>query len=120
MKAKLNFKGEKIEIPDIENCPGIKKYIGLIFNRKGNALLFDFKEETEKAIHSFFCPDFLAVWLNKENKIVEYKLVTPNRLLIKPKSKFTKLIEIPVNKKYHNIIKLFLEDRKKSLNTIPS
>ena len=82
-----------------------------------SALLFNFNKS--QAIHSFFCPDFLAIWLNN-GKIIEYKLITGNKSYIKPKKEFDKLLEIPFNKKYSSIIKLFLEDRKKSLNTISS
>ena len=121
MKAMLNFKGKRIEISNIKKCSGLKKYIGLMFKKPGtSALLFEFKKPTRQAIHSFFCPDFLAIWLDEKNKILEYKLVNSNQLLIKPTENFLRLLEIPVNEKYSKITELFLEDRKKSLNTSSS
>jgi len=114
---KVKFKGEEIEVKE---CKGIKKLTGLMF--KGSStevLLFDFKKQTKQAIHSFFCPKFLAVWI-KDNKVVGLKIVNPNKININPGKPFNKLIEIPVNKKHSKIIKLFLEDRKKDLNTISS
>ena len=110
MKAKINFNGKLIEIPDIIEVKGIKKYTGLMFKGKNtNALLFDFKEPGKKAIHSLFCNDFLAVWLN-EGKIVDYKLINSIKLLIKPENEFTHLLEIPVNEKYSSIISNFIKN----------
>jgi len=116
MKAKLKFKGKELEF-SVKKVKGIKKFIGLMFNKKGKALLFEFSRPTQQAIHSFFCPDFLAIWLDEKNKIIDYKVIFSNKFLIKPREKFTKLVEIPINKKYSELIKLFLEDRKKDLNT---
>jgi len=108
MKAKLKFKGEEIEIPDVEKVSGFRKFTGLMFNKKGNALLFDFESLDNPSIHSLFCPDFLAIWLN-QGKIVDYKLVTSGKLKIKPEKEFTQLLEIPLNNKYSSVVKIFLE-----------
>ena len=118
MKVKLNFKGRKIEF-NAEKAEGIKKYTGLMFKPLDtSALLFDFKS-SEQAIHSFFCPDFLAVWI-KEGRIIDYKFITPNRPYIKPKEKFSQLLEIPINSEYSQIINIFLEYKEKDLNSISS
>ncbi len=116
MKAKLNFKGNKIEF-EVEKAKGIKKFTGLMFkNSETKALLF----ENIKAIHSFFCPNFLAIWLDNKNKVIEFKIVKPWNPLILPKKAFNRLIEMPLNKRYSKVIKSFLEDRKKDLNTTSS
>jgi len=120
MKAKLSFKEKEVEIHRIKKCEGLGKFVGLMFkNRNANARLFEFTKPTRRAIHSLFCPDFLAIWLI-QGKIVDYKLVTGNKLSIKPEEKFDKLLEIPVNKRHERVIKLFLENKKKHLNTPPS
>ena len=108
MIAKLKFKGKEIEIPDVVKAEGLKKFTGLMFKKEGNALLFEFDEESKKTIHSFFCPDFLAIWLNN-GKIVEYKIITSGKLSIKPEKEFNKLLEIPLNSKYASVVKLFLD-----------
>ncbi len=119
MKIRFKYKNKKVEIR-AEKCKGIKKFTGLMFkSKKTNALLFDFDNKTNQAIHSLFCPDFLALWLNK-NKIVDKKIIACNKFLIKPKEKFSKLIEIPINKKYEKIIKLLLDGDRKGLNTVSS
>jgi len=117
MKAKLNYNKKQIEIPDIKECKGIFKAIGLMFHTKNtSARLFQFKTDKRIAIHSLFCPSFLAIWLDEKNKILEYKLVFPSEISLKPQTPFRKLLEIPVNNKYSKIISFFLGD-KKDLNT---
>lgn len=109
MKIKIKHKGKEIFINGIEKCGGLKKYWGLMFKKKekANAMLFEFKNSGRYAIHSFFCPEFLAVWIGSEGKIAEYKIVKPWKFIIKPKKDFVKLIEIPLNEKYFEIINLF-------------
>lgn len=113
MIAKLRFDHQVIEIPDIIKAEGMKKFTGLMFKKQEtNALLF----EEPGAIHSFFCPDFLGIWLDDENKIVDYKLVTSNKPHIKPEKPFAKLLEIPLNDKYSEITKIFLDKKKDNQN----
>lgn len=112
MKAKLKFGGKEIEIPDVEKVSGIKKIVGLMFNSKSNALLFEFENPGKQAIHSLFCPDFLAIWLDKDNKILEYKLIISGKMTIKPEKEFSKLLEIPLNNKYSHVIRFFLGKEK--------
>ena len=73
-----------------------------------NALLFNFSNNTDAPIHSFFCPQFLAIWLDENNKIVDYKVVSPNKFSVAPDKPFRKLIEIPINKKYSSIVDFIL------------
>lgn len=107
MKVKIEHKGKEISI-DVKKCVGIKKFTGLMTNRK-NALLFEIKNE---GIHSLFCPRFLAIWVNDSGKIVEYRFVEPWKFYIKPEKEFSKLIEIPLNGKYSEIIEFFGKQKK--------
>ena len=108
MAMKIKFKGKTIEIKAYE-CRGIMKVIGLMFSRqeKASALLFKFGKPVKMAIHSLFCPQFLAVWL-KRGRVIGFKLVKSARLFITPPSEFDALLEIPLNKKHQNIVKNFL------------
>ena len=108
MKAKLKFKGRIIEIQNIKKVSYIGKITGLMFKKKEtNALLFEFSKPVRKGIHSFFCKDFLAIWLNN-GKIVEYKFIDKWQFSIKPRENFDKLIEIPINKKYREVIEALI------------
>jgi len=105
MKAKLKFKGNIIEI-ELKKVSGIGKFIGLMFKNKEKAEALLFENINNKSIHSLFCHPFLAIWLN-DGKITEYKLITKWNFSIKPEKNFNKLIEIPINEKYDEVIKLF-------------
>ena len=103
---KINFKNKTFEIKARE-CRGIKKALGLMFSgKKAKALIFRFKNQTKTPIHSLFCPEFLAVWL-LNMKVIEYKIIKKTKLSIIPRKNFNSLIEIPINKKYEKILRIF-------------
>ena len=107
----LKHKNRKINL-DVKKCNLFWMVKGLMFSRQEKAmalLLFDFKKPRRMKIHSFFCPKFLAVWFDKENNIIEKRTVYPFNPLILPKKKFLKLIEIPCNRRYKDILK-FLDE----------
>lgn len=109
----LIYKGKKIYI-DADACYGIKKYIGLMFKPKNtNALLFDFGRPVKKPIHSIFVFfPFVAVWLDDKNKVIEIRVIKPFTLLIRPKKRYQKLIEIPFNPKYQREITILVGIQK--------
>jgi len=105
MKIKINKK--VIEIKNPKLCNRFERFLGLMFTqrKKARTLLFDFKKPMKIAIHSYFVFfPFIALWLDDKNEIIELKVVHPFNLLVLPKKSFTKLIEIPINKKYEEII----------------
>ena len=109
----MSYKGKKLDLELKEMKGFIRKAIGLMFCRreKARALLFSFNKPVALAFHSFFVFfSFIAIWLDKKNKIIEIKKVRPWKLDIKMGKKFTKFIEIPINDKYKEIIKLLDED----------
>ncbi len=103
---KIKHDAREIEVP-VKKVFNLGKIRGLMFRKKENspALLFEFKGDTLLEIHSFFVSfPFLALWLDEKNKILEKKIVKPNKIKIKPKEKYRKLVEIPLNKKFDDII----------------
>jgi len=94
----------KIEIPLVKKVSEIGKVRGLMFRRRENAkaLLFGFRKKTNLKIHScFMFFPFLAVWLDKDNKILDKKIIKPWKISISPSVKsYFKLLEIPLNKFY--------------------
>lgn len=83
------------KVYEAEVCDSIfSKFRGLMFRGNSKPLLFTFKRPTRQPIHSFFCKPFRAIWL-LNGKIIDDKIVKPFRVSIKPKSKFTQLVEIP-------------------------
>ena len=112
MLIDLKYKNKTIDLEG-EVCKW--KFLGLMFTRRENAkaLLFDFKKPTRISIHSLFVFfPFLAIWMDNENNILEVKKVFPWNFSISPKKKFSRLVEIPCNSKYKDILKSLDGDGK--------
>ena len=109
MKFFLRYKNKKIKV-NLKTCNLFGMFRGLMFRRREKApmlLLFNFKKSLRMKIHSYFVFfDFVAVWLDDKNNVLEIKKVKPFRFLVLPKKPFNKLIEIPFSKRYEKIIKI--------------
>jgi uncharacterized membrane protein (UPF0127 family) len=111
MRAKLKFRGKEVLVEGIKKVSFIGKFSGLMFRSKNTRpLLFEFKKG-KRAIHSFFCPIFLAIWLS-DGKIVGFRLVKPFSLSVLPEKDFDKLIEIPFNNQYAHVVNFFIDGGK--------
>ena len=111
----MNIKKEdkRINIGKVKKVNCIGKVVGLMFSRrqKANSLLFEFKKPTKMKIHSFFVFfPFLAIWTDDKNNVLALKEVKPFKLSIGIKKSFSKLVEIPINKKYKKAIELLVGD----------
>lgn len=105
---KFNYKNKAYKIKVKECNTPLSKILGLMFKKNSPPLLFIFKKPVKTSMHSFFCKPFIAIWLLR-NKIVDIKLVNPNKFSIKSKEKFNRLLEIPLNnKEFLNFYKLVL------------
>jgi len=107
MRITIELKNRKIKL-DAKKCNFFHRFWGLMFCRRENAeiLLFDFGKQVRIAIHSWFVFfPFVAVWLDENNKIIEKKIVLPFELIVLPKKSFSKLVEIPVNKRYRGVFR---------------
>lgn len=108
MKFNFIYKNKKFDF-EVERCDDILSQArGLMFKKKSKPLLFIFKNKKRRAIHSFFCMPFIAVWFDEE-KIIEIKKVKHWKFSIKPKHKFDKLLEIPSNDVF---FKEFIDEEK--------
>lgn len=112
-KITLKYKNKKIEI-EAKKCNLFQKAIGLMFKSKNtHALLFEFNNPSKELLHSFFVFfPFLAIWLNEKNQILEIQKISPFRPHISIKKPFSKIIEIPLNKKYQKQIKILVGEQK--------
>lgn len=115
MKIKYNGKNMNIEV---KRLSWIEMGIGLMFkfNReKSKNLLFDissrrFPEVKLTGLFVFF--DFMVLWLDEDNNVVEWKIVKPFTFSVKSPKKFKRFIEIPVSKRNKNLIRFIVEGRK--------
>jgi len=110
---KIYFKNKEIEIP-VKKVSNFGMLRGLTFKSKDTEnLLFEFEKSTKLSIHSYFVFfDFLAIWLDEKNKVVDFRVICPFMFKVKPKKSFQKLIEIPLNNKNKKIINYFVGKRK--------
>ncbi len=107
-KISFLYKDRRFSV-SVKECSELEKATGLMFKSEENAspLLFSFEKPTRFWIHSLFVPfPFMAVWLDGKNKVVGIRRVEPYTLSVKPKKPFTKLIEIPVNRRYWDMAEL--------------
>lgn len=106
---KIFYKNKKINI-DAKRVSEFGKISGLMFRTRNTAnLLFDFRKKTRVKIHSFFVFfKFLAVWLDKKNNVIEWKIIKPFSVGYSPKKPFSKLVEMPLNDKNRKAIQFFV------------
>jgi len=108
-KIVVDYGKKKVSI-NVSKCSFLGKMIGLMFSRKENAsvLLFDFKYPNRMGIHSYFVFfDFLAVWVDSKGKVIQVDYVKPWTIFLRPRKKYVKLIEIPINNKNKVLVTKF-------------
>lgn len=81
----------------MKEARGLRKYFGLMFRtKKTKPLVFNFSKPVLIPIHSLFVFfNFVAIWFDKNNKVIDYHIVKPFSLNIKPSRPFIKLVEVP-------------------------
>jgi len=106
---KIYYKNKSINI-SVKKLSSFNRLIGLMFKSKtSNNLLFEFNKDVKMSIHSYFVFfDFLAVWLDKSNNVIEFKIVRPFSFMVKSKKPSSKFIEVPINNKNKKIIDFFV------------
>ncbi len=114
MKLSVKYKGKSISIP-VSETGFISRGLGLTFKTRNTSnLLFDFLkpvtiEGTLTSVFVFF--DFLAIWTDKNNNVVDYKIIKPFTLSIVQRKQFYKIIEVPVNSDNKRIIEFFIGNK---------
>lgn len=105
-KIKVGFGNKKI-IFGVRRLSYFNYWIGLMFKTKNSEnLLFDLPGKW--GIHSLFVFfPFLALWLDEKNNVMEWKIVKPFSFFVKPRKKFSKLVEIPINNKNSSLLSIF-------------
>ncbi len=106
-KILLDFgSGKKVKVEAFD-CRGLMQGIGLMFSRREKAknLIFKLPKEGRLAIHSFFVfYNFVAIWLDSDGKVLEWKVVQPFSPYICPKKSFSSFVEIPINKENRKVL----------------
>lgn len=116
MEIGLKHKGKIINV-NVKKCNLFEMGRGLTFRRreKAPALLFNQWRRGSMALTAFFVFfPFFVLWVDKENNILEIKKVKPFTSMIDSKTNYVKIVEIPINLKYLEIIRI-LVGRSKDL-----
>jgi uncharacterized membrane protein (UPF0127 family) len=109
----IKYKNKRFDVK-VKRVSELGKISGLMFRtKKTKNLLFDFSKNIRLSIHSFFVFfKFLIIWLDKDNKVQEYRIVRPFTVAVLPKETFRKFIELPLNRENKSIIDFFVDKRK--------
>lgn len=111
MIIKLNKRKIKL---DVIEAGFFMKFRGLMFRSLENSCILLFDNASNIAIHSYFVFfDFLVLWLDRENNVVDWEVVKPFSVYEKSNKEFYKIIEIPVSRRYHSIVDVIVEERFK-------
>lgn len=113
VQMNLTFRGRKFKIT-AEKVNSITMFTGLMFkSRETKNLLFDFAGDTQISLHSWFVFfDFYVLWLDKKNKVIEIRRISPFTTMISCRRKFRKIVEIPVNNRNKKILDFLVGKRK--------
>ncbi len=106
---RIKHKGRSISI-DVRETGFFTRGIGLMFKSKETRnLVFYFNKPVILSITSYFVFfPFLAIWLDKANKVLHKEIVFPWKLALKPQKPFYSLVEVPINNKNSKIIRFFV------------
>ena len=119
MNISLLFGKKKVLVP-VKKTNLLSRAFGLTFRTKNTKnLLFDFKKAVtwQGTLTSYFVfHTFLALWLDKENRVLAKKIVTPFTFSISIEKPFYKIVEVPFNLSNKHILKQFLSKNEYPLN----
>lgn len=109
---RVYFSGKQIDV-NVKRAGFLGKFFGLMFRSKNSSnLLFDFGESTRISLHSFFVFfDFLVLWLDDKNNVLDYQVCSPFMLRISTRKPFKKVIELPLNRNNYRITRFFVGKR---------
>lgn len=106
---KVRYKRKSMYI-DVNETGFFTRGIGLMFRSKETKnLVFYFNRPVKLSITAYFVFfPFLAIWLDKNNRVIHKEVVKPWKLALKPKKSFYTLVEVPINSKNAQIIEFFV------------
>lgn len=91
------------------------QFIGLMFSRRKTIVrLFSYSSDRRVPVHSWFVfYNFLIVWLDSKNKIVEWRVVRPFTSIILPRKKCRAFLEIPIDDKYSHELNFVVGNKQR-------
>src|SRR3989338_779791 len=112
---KIYLDGKEIVIKDTLKSNQFMKLTGLMFSIRERALPILFETKNPLSIHSFFVfYEFLAVWLDDKDNVVDYRIVRPFSIREIAEKEFSKILEIPLNRRYYDVVNFIVGERFKN------
>jgi len=112
---KIFLNGKEITVRDTLKANHLMKLTGLMFSMREKALPMIFETKNPLSIHSFFVfYEFLAVWLDEKNNVLDYKIVKPFSIREIAEKDFSKILEIPLNRRYYDVVNFIVGERFKN------
>ena len=109
MKIKINNKEFELEVRESNGIRGLM----FRFREKSPALLFN----ANGSLHSLFVFfPFAVLWLDDENNVVDKRIVQPWKFHVDTKTNYSKIIEIPLSRRYKKVINFIVGERFKKNN----
>jgi uncharacterized membrane protein (UPF0127 family) len=110
MEIRLKKNSKPFKIPEVIVAGDFLKFRGLMFRGKNTAPNLLFKFNNPSALHSFFVFfDFLVIWLDDKNNVLDYRIIKPFHFYEFSKTNFSKIIEIPLNNKNKKLVADFFK-----------
>jgi len=96
-KVNIYFKNKKVTLKCEVADNFLKRAFGIMFKRNFKPVLFKFEKKQNICIHSFFCPPFIAIFLNEKKKVIQIKKIDPFSIFTSKPANY--LIEVPIRLK---------------------
>ena len=92
------------------DCSFIRKGLGLMFRTNETmSLLFTFSRDINRSLTSWFVFfPFLAIWLDSDDKIIEFRIVKPFTSYINIDKIFRKVLELPLNRDNMRVVRFLV------------
>lgn len=108
---KLIYRGRKIKVP-ARKVSFFGKVSGLMFRKRDTDNLI-FENAKGLSLHSFFVFFvFLVLWVDDADNVLDFRIIKPFSLGVKSRKSFSKIVEIPLNKRNSKIIDFFVGEEK--------
>ena len=109
------YKGGAFKILNVKKTSFFTQFIGLMFSRRRTPIrLFSYSSDRRVPIHSWFVfYNFLIVWLDHRNRVIEWRVVKPFTSCVLPKKKCCAFLEIPLDDKYNGEIKFVVGNKQR-------
>lgn len=79
----------------VEEMNGMKRFIGLMFQKGPKTVQFNFPEPVDYRIHTWFVSKpITCYWYDETGSLIEKRVITPWQAGVRPVKRFVRLVEV--------------------------